>query len=44
MEKRKKPKVHINLRVPAETLEFFKQFPNYTTKMREVLVEFAQKG
>jgi|TARA_R110000824_G_scaffold302665_2_gene490426 hypothetical protein len=29
--------VHISLRVSAETLAYFKQFPSYTNAMREVL-------
>lgn len=35
--------VHVNLRIPEEVLEFYKRFPSYTGKMREVLVEYAQR-
>lgn len=40
---KKLAKTHVNLRLPVETLEFYKQFPSYTRKMREVLVEFASR-
>lgn len=40
---KKAAKTHVNLRLPVETLEFYKRFPNYTSKMREVLVEFASR-
>lgn len=33
---------HVNLRVPADVMEYFKQFPNYTGKMREVLTEYVR--
>ena len=32
---------HVNLRLPAETLEFYKQFPSYTRMMRDVLTNYA---
>jgi uncharacterized protein (DUF4415 family) len=35
---------HINLRVPNEVIEFYKQrYPNYTGKMREVLTQFVEQ-
>lgn len=45
MSKRKRDaaKVHVNLRVPDEVLQYFKQFPNYTAKMREVLADYVSK-
>lgn len=36
-------KVHVNLRLPYEVLEFYKGFPSYTGKMREVLTNFAKE-
>lgn len=33
---------HVNLRLPVWVLEFYKQYPSYTGKMREVLAEHAQ--
>lgn len=40
--KGKKPAmVHVNLRVPSEVLDYYKQFPNYTQKMRNVLAKEA---
>jgi uncharacterized protein (DUF4415 family) len=36
-------KVHVNLRVPTEVMEFYKGFPNYTGKMREVLVNYQKE-
>ena len=36
--KGKKPAlVHVNLRIPMEVLDYYKEFPSYTIKMREVL-------
>jgi len=34
---RKKAMVHVNLRLPVEILEYYKQFPSYTIAMRDVL-------
>ena len=39
MSERKEPMVHVNVRLPRYVLEHFKQYPNYTRKMREVLIE-----
>jgi uncharacterized protein (DUF4415 family) len=39
--KRESAKVHVNLRLAPEVLAYFKQFPNYTGKMREVLTRYA---
>lgn len=36
-------KVHVNLRIPEPVLEFYKGFPSYTGKMREVLVNYAKE-
>jgi uncharacterized protein (DUF4415 family) len=36
-------KAHVNLRLPVEVLEFYKEFPNYTGKMREVLVNYQKE-
>jgi len=42
--KGKRPaKVHVNIRLPNEVLEFYKGFPKYTGKMREVLVNYAKE-
>lgn len=35
--------VHINLRVPEPVLEFYKRYPSYTGKMREVLIAYKEK-
>ena len=38
----KKPSlVHVNLRVPRDTVEYFRTYANYTGKMREILVAYA---
>jgi hypothetical protein len=35
--------VHVNLRMPEETLKFYKkQYPEYTGAMRDVLTRFAR--
>lgn len=40
----KKPAmVHVSLRIPAETLEFYKRGNEASNAMREVLVEYAKK-
>jgi hypothetical protein len=40
----KKPAlVHISLRIPAETLEFYRRSGWASNAMREALVEFAKK-
>ena len=36
-------KVHVNLRMPEPVLEFYKRYPSYTGKMREVLVAYKEK-
>ena len=36
-------KVHVNVRLSQEVLEFYKTFPNYTGKMREVLTNYARE-
>lgn len=32
---------HVNVRLPPEVLAYYKTLPNYTGKMREVLVQYA---
>lgn len=40
-----KPKlVHVNVRIPEDTLAYFKQFPNYTCAMRVVLMAAANES
>ena len=34
--------VHVNLRIPAETLKYFKGYKRYTVKMRSVLSAYAE--
>lgn len=35
--------LHVNLRMPEETLSFYKkQYPEYTAAMRDVLTRFAR--
>lgn len=35
---------HINLRLPADVVEYYKQrYPSYTAGMRDVLTEWAKK-
>lgn len=36
-------KVHVNLRMPEPVLEFYKRYPSYTAKMREVLTEYKER-
>lgn len=33
---------HTNLRLSNEVLDFYKTFPSFTAKMREVLTDYAQ--
>lgn len=39
---RKEPLVHVNMRLPQEVVNFYKQEPNYTKAMREALVKVMQ--
>ena len=32
---------HVNLRLPPAVIGFYKQSPNYTNRMREILTDFA---
>ena len=32
---------HVNIRVPPAVVGFYKQSPNYTKRMREILTDFA---
>ena len=34
--------VHVNVRIPQEVLDYFKQFPSYTKKIRTVLTNYAE--
>jgi hypothetical protein len=47
MNKRGKQKtptlVHINVRVPVEVINYFKQFPSYTGEIREVLTKHVKE-
>ena len=36
--------VHINVRLPEDVVEFYKQYPNYTRKMRDVLIKFKEES
>ncbi len=36
-------KVHVNIRLSHDVLEFYKGFPSYTGKMREVLTNYAKE-
>jgi len=38
-EVQKKPMVHVNVRLPQEVVDFYKQEPNYTKAMREALAK-----
>ena len=39
----RQPMVHINVRLPEDVVEFYKQYPNYTRKMRDVLIKFKEE-
>jgi hypothetical protein len=42
--KQKAPKlVHVNVRVPVEVINYFKQFPSYTVEIREVLAQHVKE-
>jgi hypothetical protein len=41
---KKEALLHVNLRMPNEVLVFYKKFPNYTGKMREVLTNFMKEN
>lgn len=36
--------VHVNVRLPSWVVEFYKEQPNYTKAMRDVLTIHAQDG
>ena len=36
--------VHINVRLPEDVVEFYKQYPNYTQVMRGVLIKFKEES
>jgi len=35
---------HVNLRLPADVLEYYQRHPNYTGKMREVLTDYVRSA
>ncbi len=37
------PLVHVNVRIPREALNFFKQYPNYSRAIRTALQEYIQR-
>jgi hypothetical protein len=39
MSDTKTPLVHVSLRLPAEVVAYFKEFPSYSREMRRVLEE-----
>lgn len=36
------PMVHVNLRLPEDVLDYYKEWPNYTKIMRTVLTNYAK--
>jgi uncharacterized protein (DUF4415 family) len=40
---KKPPMLCTSLRLPKEVMEYFDQFPNKQTRMREVLTEFVKR-
>jgi len=34
--------VHVNVRLPAEILDYYKQWPSYTKMIRTVLTNYAE--
>ena len=34
--------VHVNVRIPQEVLDYYKEWPNYTKMMRTVLTNYAE--
>lgn len=34
---------HVTMRIPRETLDYYKKFPNPSVEMREVLVAYAKE-
>jgi len=40
---KKEAMVHVNLRLPVEILEYYKQFPSYTIVMRDVLEKHVKQ-
>lgn len=34
---------HVTMRIPRDTLEYFRKFPNPSVEMREVLVAYAKE-
>jgi uncharacterized protein (DUF4415 family) len=39
----RQPMVHINVRLPEDVVEFYKQYPNYTRAMRDVLIKYKEE-
>jgi hypothetical protein len=40
-QSKKQALAHINIRIPKEVVDFYRQYPSYTKKMREVLTAHA---
>lgn len=36
--------MHVNIRVPTDVMDFFKQQHNYTKAMRDVLIGYVQRA
>ena len=36
--------LHVNVRLPQDVLDYFKEFPSYTKEMRRVLEEHVNKA
>ena len=34
--------VHLNVRLPPDVVAFFKSKPNYTVRVREILIDYAR--
>jgi hypothetical protein len=44
MELQKGRMVHVNLRLPSEVVEFYKQYSNYSAAMRHVLTQYVYEA
>ena len=34
---------HVNLRMPEDVMRFYRRYPRYTNKMREVLIQWVRE-
>lgn len=34
---------HVNLRMPEDVMDFYRRYPRYTNKMREVLIQWVRE-